>query len=127
MLVVSFKTHRLLFNFDYTYLEDDETGNTNVGFIFKAEVIQLLFTCLTFLVLCFIEVRYNKLDIRVVYKSNSKMDTCSSFIIFFWSIFCLLWSVTLLPTTENCESDNICTCKYDIDKTLYGCNQNSTN
>ena len=127
MLVVSFKTHRLLFNFDYTYLEDNETGNTNVGFIFKAEVIQLLFTCLTFLVLCFIEARYNKLDIRVVYKSNNKMDTCSSFIIFFWSILCLLWSVTLLPTTENCESDNICTCKYDIDKTLYGCNQNSTN
>ena len=127
MLVVSFKTHRLLFNFDYTYLEDNETGNTNVSFIFKAEVIQLLFTCLTFLVLCFIEAKYSKLDIRVVYKSNSKMETCSSFIIFFWSIFCLLWSVTLLPTTENCESDDICTCKYYIDKTLYGCNQNSTN
>ena len=126
VMIVSFKAHRLLFNFDYATLEEDDTGDINFGFVFQAETIQFLFIGLTFCVLSVIEAKFNKLDLRVVYKSNSKMEICSRFIIFFWSIFCLLSSVTILPTAGNCESNDICTCKYDINKSKYGCNPNLT-
>ena len=126
VMVLSFKAHKLLFNFDYATLEEDNTGNINFGFVFQAEAIQFLFIGLTFFVLSFIEAKFNKLDLRVVYKSNSKMEICSRFIIFYWSIFCLLSSVIILPSAENCESDDICTCKYDINKSQYGCNPNVT-
>ena len=124
--IVSFKAHRILFNFHYATLEKDDTGDINFGFIFEAEAIQFLFIGLTFFVVSFIEAKFNKLDLRVVYKSKSKMEICSRFIIFYWSIFCLLSSVIILPSAENCESDDICTCKYDINKSQYGCNPNVT-
>ena len=126
VLVVSFESHRLLFNFDYTALEHDGDGIIDLGFFFQAEAIQFFFIFLTFLVLSFIEAKYNKLDLRVVYKSNSKMEILSRFVIFFWGIFCLLSSVTVLPKVGNCEQDDICTCKYAMKKYRYGCNQNTT-
>lgn len=120
VMVVTFKTHRLLFNFDYTSLEQDN-GNINFEFFLKAEGIQFFFIFFTFFVLSFIEARYNKLDLRIVYRSSSKMEICSRFVIFLWCIFCLLSLVTLLPTIGNCGRDDICTCKFDINKTHYGC------
>lgn len=125
-MVVSFKPHRLLFNFDYTSLKQDDHGSINFRFFFQAEGIQLFFICFLFLVISFIETRYNKLDFRVVYKTNNWMEICSELIIFLWSIFLFLSSVTLLPRAENCDSDDICTCKFDIDKANYRCNRNIT-
>ena len=125
-MVVSFKPHRLLFNFDYTSLKQDDHGNIDFRVFFKAEGIQLFFICFTFFVISFIETRYNKLDIRVVYETNNWMEICSRSIIFLWSIFLFLSSVTLLPRVENCNSDDICTCNFDIDKANYGCNRNIT-
>ena len=97
VLVVSFESHKLLFNFDYTALEHDADGVIDFEFFFQAEAIHFFFIYFTFFVLSFIEAKYNKLDLRVVYKSNSKMEILSWFVIFFWGIFCLLSSVTVLP------------------------------
>ena len=119
-MVVTFKTHKLLFNFDYTSLEQSN-GNIDFEFFLKAEGIQFFFIFFTFFVLSFIEARYNKLDLRIVYRSSSKMEICSRFAIFLWCIFCLLSLVTLLPTVGNCDRDDICTCKFYINKTNYGC------
>ena len=125
-MVISFQDHKILFSFDYRSLEHDGNGAIDFGFLLRAEAIQFLFICLTFLVIFCIEAKYNKLDLRAAYKSNSWMETFSQFIIFFWCIFFLLSSETLLPENRNCDKDDICTCKYDIDKTQYGCHQNTT-
>ena len=97
-MVVTFKTHKLLFNFDYTSLEQNN-GNIDFEFFLKAEGIQFFFIFFTFFVLSFIEARYNKLDLRIVYRSSSKMEICSRFAIFLWCIFCLLSLVTLETAT----------------------------
>ena len=126
VMVVSFQAHKVLFSFDYRSLEHDGNGAIDFGFLFKAEAIQFFFICLTFFVISFIEAKYNKLDLRVVYKSNSWMEIFSRFIIFLWCIFFLLSSETLLPGFENCDKDDICTSKFDINITQYGCHQNAT-
>ena len=124
VMVASFQAHKLLFSFDYDALEIDGQGAIDFTYFFQAEAIQLFFICFTFFVLSFIEAKYNKLDLRVVYKSSSWMEICSRFIIFFWCLFFLLTSETLLPTAGFCEKDDICTCQFDINKTQYGCNRN---
>ena len=126
VMVVSFQAHRLLFSFDYGALENDGQGVIDFAYFFQAEAIQLFFICFTFFALSFIEAKYNKLDLRVVYKSSSWMEICSRFIIFFWCLFFLLTSETLLPTAGFCDKDDICTCEFDINKTQYGCNRNKT-
>ena len=126
VMVASFQAHKLLFSFDYDALEIDGQGAIDFTYFFQAEAIQLFFICFTFFVLSFIEAKYNKLDLRVVYKSSSWMEICSRFIIFFWCLFFLLTSETLLPTAGFCEKDDICTCEFDINKTQYGCNRNKT-
>ena len=126
VMVVSFKPHRLLFNFDYTSLKQDDNGHINFQFFFQAEGIQFFFICFTFFVSFFIETKYNKLNFRVVYETSSWMEICSRLIIFIWSAFLFLSSVTLLPRAENCHSDDICTCKFDINKANYGCDRNAT-
>ena len=83
VMVVSFQAHRLLFSFDYSALEIDAQGVIDFAYFFQAEAIQLVFICFTFFVLSFIEVKYNKLDLRLVYKSSSYMEICSRFIFFF--------------------------------------------
>lgn len=125
-MVLSFIPHRLLFNFDYSSLEDDGNGTVDLSFFVKSQVIQLFFIFLTFAVIFFIEAKFNRLDLRSVYKSSSKMETCSRFIIFTWEILCLLSIVTLLPVVGSCENDDICTCKFHINKANYGCNDNAT-
>lgn len=126
VMVASFQAHKLLFSFDYDTLEIDGQGAIDFTYFFQAEAIQLFFIFFTFFALSFIEAKYNKLDLRVVYKSNSWMEIFSRFIIFLWCIFFLLSSETLLPGFENCDKDDICTCKFDINKTQYGCHQNAT-
>ena len=125
-MVVSFQDHKILFSFDYRSLEHNGNGAIDFGFLFKSEAIQFFFICFTFLVISYIEAKYNKLDLRVVYKSTSWVETFSRFIIFFWCIFFFLSSETLLPGFGNCDKDNICTCKFDINKSQYGCYQNTT-
>ena len=126
VMVASFQAHKLLFSFDYDALEIDVQGAIDFTYFFEAEAIQLFFIFFTFFALSFIEAKYNKLDLRVVYKSSSWMEICSRFIIFFWCLFFLLTSETLLPTAGFCEKDDICTCEFDINKTQYGCNRNKT-
>ena len=126
VMVVSFQAHKILFTFDYRSLEHNGNEAIDFGFLFKAEAIQFFFICLTFFVISFIEAKYNKLDLRVVYKSNSWMEIFSRFIIFLWCIFFLLSSETLLPGFGNCDKDDICTCKFDINKTQYWCHQNTS-
>ena len=70
IMVVSFQGHKMLFSFDYRSLEHDGNGAIDFKFLFKAEAIQFFFICLTFFVISFIEAKYNKLDLRVVYKSK---------------------------------------------------------
>ena len=125
-MVVSFQDHRILFSFDYRSLEHDGNGAIDFGFLFKAEAFQFFFICFTFFVISYIEAKYNKVDLRVVYKSNSWMEIFSRFIVFFCCVFFLLSSETLLPEFRNCDKDDICTCKFDINKTQYGCHKNTT-
>ena len=85
-MVVPFQDHRILFSFDYRSLEHDGNGAIDFGFLFKAEAIQFFFICFTFFVISYIEAKYNKVDLRVVYKSNSWMeifrDSSFSFVVY---------------------------------------------
>lgn len=125
-MVVSFQAHQLLFSFDYRSLEHHGHGVIDFAYFFQAEGIQLFFICFTFCVIFFIEAKYNKLDLRIVYKSGSWMEIFSRFIVLFWCLFFLLSSETILPRIGYCDNDEICTCNFGISKTQYGCSRNIT-
>ena len=125
-MVFSFQPHALLFNFDYDSLGGDGSGTIDLLFFVQSQVIQLFFIFFTFAVIFLIEAKFNRLDLRSVYKSSSKMEIRSRFIIFIWEILCLLSIVTLLPVIGSCEKDDICTCKFHINKASYGCSNNAT-
>ena len=125
-MVFSFLPHGLLFNFDYDSLGGDGSGRIDLLFFVQSQVIQLFFIFFTFAVIFLIEAKFNRLDLRSVYKSSSKMEICSRFIIFTWEILCLLSIVTLLPVIGSCEKDDICTCKFHINNASYGCSNNAT-
>ena len=126
VMVFSFQPHALLFNFDYDSLGGDGSGTIDLLFFVQSQVIQLFFIFFTFAVIFLIEAKFNRLDLRSVYKSSSKMEIRSRFIIFIWEILCLLSIVTLLPVIGSCEKDDICTCKFHINKASYGCSNNAT-
>lgn len=126
VMVFSFQPHALLFNFDYDSLGGDGSGTIDLLFFVQSQVIQLFFIFFTFAVIFLTEAKFNRLDLRSVYKSSSKMEIRSRFIIFIWEILCLLSIVTLLPVIGSCEKDDICTCKFHINKASYGCSNNAT-
>ncbi|XP_057312904.1 uncharacterized protein LOC130654358 [Hydractinia symbiolongicarpus] len=120
VLVVSFRQHRTLFNFDYDYLADD-AGNINMDFFVKQEAIQLLFLFLSFIAVTYIEARFNRLDLRILYRNHSWLQESSQFVIYIWGVYLCLSSVRLLPNYFQCSSNDICHCNVNINRKLHGC------
>eukprot|EP00794_Sanderia_malayensis_P009354 gene9354-10339_t len=119
ILVILFRSHRTLFKFDDVFHDDD--NDFNVEYFIKQEAVQLVLLTCTYLLIIFIEAKYNNVDLRISYSRRNRLQDVSQVIIYLWGMLQVLSAVRVIPNYFQCHTNYICDCNFHIVKADYGC------
>ena len=120
ILLVFFKPHRLLYRFDDQLFVSSD-GNLEMVPFAAQFLIQIVFLSITYVFIVFIEARFNGVDLRYALAQRNILQEVSQVVIYIWGMLQILSAVRVIPNFFQCDSANICSCRFNINKTEYGC------
>lgn len=120
ILLVLFMPHRLLYRFDDQLFVSSDGNLEMVPFVVQF-FIQIVFLLITYVFIVFIEARFNGVDLRYALARRNVLQEVSQVIIYVWGMLQILSAVRVVPNFFQCDSPDICSCSFNINKTQYGC------
>ena len=121
--MATFKKHSAIYTFhDDSFLGSD--GNLNITYIIQQEVIQISLVFIVVIILTYMEARFNRVNLSVVFKKKSKTQYLSEALINLWAVLLFLSSVKTTPNYLQCDDMTMCNCRFTADQdvvTKYGC------
>eukprot|EP00111_Clytia_hemisphaerica_P005263 TCONS_00015193-protein len=121
ILLVFFRPHRLLFRFDDDLFINTKSGLFEPGLFYAQFFIQIGFLFITYVFIVFIEGRFNGVHLRYAFAQRNLLQEISQIVIYLWGMLQILSAVRVIPNYFQCDTSNICSCHFNINKTEYGC------